>query len=93
MQSKTVCRGLIYVLVCPFPILFFFGKNKDEEGSDSCILVSGGGGICKTGSHLLLDVENIDRVEHGIMEQWGIMEHYKQTAPNPLIKTSKQLQR
>ena len=33
------------------------------------------------------------RVEHGIMEQWGIMEHYKQTAPNPLIKTSKQLQR
>ena len=43
---------------------------------------------------LSLDIRPFfDRVEHGIMEQWGIMEHYKQTAPNPLIKTSKQLQR
>ena len=80
-------------LYAHFRFYFFLGKTKMRREVIHAFLYLGGGGICKTGSHLLLDVENIDRVEHGIMEQWGIMEHYKQTAPNPLIKTSKQLQR
>ena len=46
-------------LYAQFPILIFLGTTNMRREVIQAFMYWGGG-ICKTGSHLLLDVENID---------------------------------